>query len=292
MTNKIAMRTVEQFLTDYKPNYSPIMTLFMGNAVQYAADVGKVDFKRATAMGDIRSKMLGPKDTEIHQIASNEGTKSFKKYFFGSQYVQSELQDTQGYEDVVAQVLDEHNKQNDELLMLGEGTSNTPGATAPINNGLYWSLDPNYVLKASAEVAKATDGTHLADLYAKVSALLQESNDVDGQKLVIFYGATTLAKYNGLFAANSTAFAKVIADANPGVSFARLPTSITPAGASGVMIINLAQTKLHYIMLPGVHSQGTNEEKMYAWTNFLMGSSMLEVTALGGVIRQPLTYAA
>ena len=291
MTNKIAMRSIEQFLTDYKPNYSPIMTLLMGNSTQYSADVGKVDFKRATVMGDIRSKMIAPKDTEIHQIASNEGSKSFKKYFFGSQYVQSDLQDTQGYEDVIAQVLDEHNKQADELLLLGEGTSNTPGATAPINNGLYWSLDPNYVLKTSAEVAKATDGTHLNDLYARVSALIQESNDVDGQKLVLFYGDTTMAKYNGLFASNSVAFSKALSDANPGTSFAKLPKAITPSGANGVMIINLAQVKLHYIMLPGVHSQGQNEEKMYAWTNFLMGSMMVEVTAPGGMIRQPFTYA-
>lgn len=287
MTNKIAMRTVEQFLTDYKPNYSPIMPLLMDGAVQYSAEVGKVDFKRANVIGDIRSKMIGPKDTVIHQIASNEGTKSFKKYFFGSQYIQSELQDTKGYEDVIAQVLDEHNKQNDDLLMMGEGTT----VGTQINNGLYLSSDPNYVLKSSAVVAKATDGTHLNDLYAKVSALLQESNDVEGRKLVLFYGAETLAKFNGLFASNSVAFSKAIADANAGVSFAKLPKAITPASAEGLMIINLNQIKLHYIMLPGVHSQGQNDEKMYAWTNFLMGSSMVEVTALGGIIRQPLTYA-
>lgn len=287
MTNKLAMRTVEQFIVDYKPNYAPIMALFLGNSLQYEATVGSIDFKRAEAIGDIRAKMHGPKDTTIHQIISKDGKKTFKRYFFGAQYIQSLLQTTEGYEDVLAQVLDEHNKQSDELLLLGEGTS----ASNMVNNGLYWSNDPNYILNASYEVAKATDGTHLADLFAKISSLIQTADEVDGQKLVMVYGATTIAKYNGLFASNSTSFAKVIGDANPGVSFAKLPTAITPAGASGVMVINLAQAKLHYTLLPGVQGQGTNEEKMYAWTNFLMGSSMLEVTAMGGVIRQPLTYA-
>lgn len=286
MTNKIALRSVEEFLIGYKPAYNPILPLFLSNAQQYTVEAGKIDFKRADTVGDIRAKMVGPKDTEMHQIHSKEGTKTFKKYFFGAQYIQSQLQDTKGYEDVIAQVLDEHNKQSDELFLLGEGTS----ASTMLNNGLFWSADGNYNLKTSYEVQKDTNGKHLADLYTKIVSIVQDADEVDGQKLVMVYGSDMIAKYNGLLTDTSSALSKVLSDALPAVSFAKMPASITPASTDGFIVVNLDQVKLHYTLLPAIKGQGVNDEKMYAWTNFLMGSSMLEVLALNGVIRQPLTF--
>lgn len=287
MTNKIVLRSTEEFLADFKPTYSPIMPLF-DNTTEYAVEAGKVDFKRAEAMGDLHGREIGPKDTEMHQIASREGTKTFKKYYFGAQYIQSQLQDRRGYEDVVAQVLDEHNKQNDALLLTGGGTS----AGTVKNNGLFWSADPNYILKDSAEMAFA-NGNNLAALYAKVMSIVQEANDVDGRKLVMFYGANTISRYNGLFASTDTPFAKVIGDAlPPGSSQALMPSAVTPASSHGFMVINLDQIHVHYSCLPKIFGQGINDEKLYAWTNFLMGSSMVDVKAYGGIIRQPLTFAS
>ena len=288
MTNKIALRSVEEFLIGYKPAYNPILPMFLNNAQQYTVEAGKIDFKRADTVGDIRAKMVGPKDTEMHQIHSKEGTKTFKKYFFGAQYIQSQLQDTKGYEDVIAQVLDEHNKQSDELFLLGEGTS----ASTMLNNGLFWSADTNYTLKTSYEVQKDTNGKHLADLYTKIVSIVQDADEVDGQKLVMVYGSDMIAKYNGLLTDTSSALSKVLSDALPAVSFAKMPASITPASTNGFIVVNLDQVKLHYTLLPAIKGQGINDEKMYAWTNFLMGSSMLEVLALNGVIRQPLTFEA
>lgn len=288
MTNKIALRSVEEFLIGYKPAYNPILPMFLNNAQQYTVEAGKIDFKRADTVGDIRAKMVGPKDTEMHQIHSKEGTKTFKKYFFGAQYIQSQLQDTKGYEDVIAQVLDEHNKQSDELFLLGEGTS----ASTMLNNGLFWSADANYTLKTSYEVQKDANGKHLADLYTKIVSIVQDADEVDGQKLVMVYGSDMIAKYNGLLTDTSSALSKVLSDALPAVSFAKMPASITPASTDGFIVVNLDQVKLHYTLLPAIKGQGVNDEKMYAWTNFLMGSSMLEVLALNGVIRQPLTFEA
>jgi hypothetical protein len=289
MTNKIVQRSIEEFLADYTPNYNPIMPLLMGNAVQYELAAGTQKLTRLEAVGDLRSKFHGPKDTELHQIGAKEGSKVFAKYFFASQFINSELQDSQGVEDVQAQVLDEHNKQADELLLSGEGVANANMK----NNGLFYSADANYVLNSSVEVAKATDGTHLADLYAQIVAAVQAADDyADGQKLVLLYGALTVAKYNGLFAENTSPFPKVLADGLPEVQVAKIPTSIVPGGGDGFIVVNLAKVRLHYILLPTLKAQGVNEEKMYAWSNFLMGSSMVEVTAKGGVIRQPLTYEA
>jgi hypothetical protein len=75
-------------------------------------------------------------------------------------------------------------------------------------------------------------------------------------------------------------------------SLAKLPSQITPSGANGIIIANLDQVKLHYTALPQLQKQGTNDEKSYDWFNFLMGSNMLEVLAMGGIVRQPLTLEA
>ena len=287
MTNLIALRTVTEFLSDYTPSYNPIMPLFMDNAKQYPVEVGQADFKRASAVGDLRGRVITPKDTEIFQIGASMGQKSFKRYFFGAQFIQSELQSREGYEGVVAEVLDEHNKQNDELFLTGDGTS----AGTVLNNGLFWSADPNYVLNGSDAIAAGTDGTHLSDLYSTMVSLIETANEVDGQKLVMVYGSAMIGKFNGLFAASDTPFSEVVSKALPAVSFAKMPASITPAGTNGMIIVNLSKTKLHYTLLPTVKGQGINEEKQYAWTNFLMGSSMLEVLAPGAVTRQPFTFA-
>lgn len=281
MTNKIVLRDIDEFLTGYKPAYSPLKPLFMGNAQQYTQEVGQVTFKRAEAMGDLDNEFFGPKQTEIKQILSKETSKVFKKYFLGSQYIQSTLQDTRGYEDVVAQVLDRHNIQDDNLFLTGGGTSD---ATV-INNGLYFSNDPNYQKNSTATIA------NLNEFYENMISVVQDADDVEGQKLVLLYGEDTIALYNSLFSATSVSFAKTIRDALAGVSFAKMPTAIQPSGAEGYLVANLDQVKLHHVGLPKVDDQGINSEKKYAWTNFLMGSSMLEVLTPKGMVRQGLTIS-
>jgi hypothetical protein len=69
-----------------------------------------------------------------------------------------------------------------------------------------------------------------------------------------------------------------------------MPAAVTPSNANGWIIANLDQAKLNYTALPSLKSQGINEESMYAWFNFMMGSMMLEVLASGAVIRQPVTF--
>lgn len=285
MTNKIVLRSIEQFLADFTPSYAPIMPLFMENAQQYAVEVGTADFKRATTVGDIRNRLYTPKDTELHQIQSNEFKKTFKKYFLASQYVQSNLQDRRGYETVVAEVLDEHNIQNDELML---GNS--------INSGLFTSSDANYVTNGSYEVQKDANGNHLADMYAKIIDELENVSNVSGRKLVMLYGANVITKFNSMFPSTNIPFAKAIADGTADfgddVSFAKMPKQITPASSHGFLIITVPKVKLHYTTLPGIRSQGVNDEKEYAWTNFLMGSSMVDVLAKGAITKQTLTFEA
>ena len=286
MTNKLGLRTVEEFMTDYAPIYQPFYPLLLGKSQAYSEQVGKLDFKRVDTVGDIRAKHITPKDTEMSQIIAKESSKSFKKYFLANQYIQSSLQDQAGIEVVQAQVLDEHQKQFDELVLLGEGTS----AGTVVNNGLYWSADANYTLKSSATVALGTD--HLIDMYSKVIASLTEAELIGGRLAVIFYGTTTVSKFNALYAATNIPIKRVLAEVKPNVSFLSLPAAITPASAEGWMVVNLDQVKLHYCSLPKLDDNGVNPEKKYVWSNFIMGSSMVEVLAPSAIIRQPVTYGA
>lgn len=280
-TGKIVLREIETMMNDFKPTYIPLMPLFLAVAQIYAIEEGKVKFTSLDAVGDLRGKLLGSKDTEMHVINSKEGSKTFKKYFFGAKYKQSNFQDTAGYERVTGQTLDEHNVQNDELFL---GTD--------VNSGLYTSTDANYDLKASYEVKKDTDGEHLADLYQKMVSAVEEADTVDGEKLILVYGDAMIAKFNGLFGKTNTPFSKAISDALPNASFNKMPKKITPAGANGFMVVNMAQIKVHYCTLPKVMGQGVNDEDMYAWTNFIIGSSMVDVLVKGGILRQPVTFEA
>ncbi len=290
MTNKVVLRSIEEFMAGYVPIYQPVYPLFLGKSQSYSEEAGKIDFKRVEAIGDIRAKHITPKDTEIKQLSAREASKTFKKYFLANQFTQSALQDPRGVEDVVAQVLDEHQKQADDLLLLGEGTS----ASTMINNGLFWSADSNYNLQGSIEIDDGAADDHLADLHAQIVGASLVCNAVAGRKAVIFYGSTMLTKVNGVYANSSMPWKEVLAKVlGPNYSVVELPSAVTPTGGvNGFIIANLDQVKLHYTALPSLKAQGVNEEKMYSWHNFLMGSMMLEVLAYGGVYRQPTTFAA
>lgn len=288
MTNKIVLRTAEEFMADYTPIYQPIFPLFLaGKSQSYAEEVGELTFKRLEAMGDLRLKHVTPKDTEIKQIAAREGSKVFKKYFLANQYVQSNFQDTKGNEDVIAQVLDENNKLADDLLLLGEGTA----ANNVINDGLYWNNQANYILEDSIEIAN--DNGWLTDLHAQIVTAKLKADLVSGRKVVMFYGALMLPKINGLYSASGKPFKSALQEVlGSSYSIAELPADVTPSGANGWMIVNMDQVKLHYTTLPVLKDQGVNAEKMYTWHNFVAGSMMLEVLVSKAIIRQPCTFEA
>lgn len=286
MTNKIVLRDVDQIMADYVPTYQPLYPLLLGKSQSYPDQVGKMNFKRLEAVGNIRNQHYNPKDTHIHQISAVEKSKTFKKYFLASQFVQSTLQDREQNEEVVKQVLDENNKLMDDLVLLGEGTS----ASTMINNGLYWSNDPNYLLQSSTELAST--GGHLPALHASVVTQKLLADSVAGRKVIVFYGSTMLSKLCGIYDSSVTFKSALQSAIGPNYSIVELPAEVTPATSYGFMIINLDQVKLHYTVIPSLKAQGVDERNMEVWHNFLMGSAMVEVLAYKGIIRQPHTFAA
>lgn len=282
-TNKIALRSIDQFMADYVPTYNPIYSLFLGKSRQYQDDVGQLSFRRVEAVGDIRPRQITPKDTEIRQISVQEGSKYFKKYYLANQYVLSHLQNPEGTEQAVAQVLDEHQKLFDEMFFSGEGTSNND----VVNNGMFWSGDANYTVNGSVEI-DLTD--RLADFHSDVMATAVQADALAGRKIIMFYGSNIVPLYNSVYASAAVSFKRLLEDVlGPNYSTMALPSQVTPASNHGWMIVNLDQIMVHYTKLPGIDNQGSNDEKKYDWFNFIQGSSMVEVLASGGIIRQPAT---
>jgi hypothetical protein len=283
-TDRINLKTVEEFMSGYTPIYKPMYPLFLGNSQQYSMDVGKLNFNRVEAVSDLRMKTVTPKDSELRSVAARVGQKSFKKYFLANQYQQSTLQDVGDIEGVVAQVLDENHKLMDDLLLLGEGTS----AATAINNGAFWSLDGNYVLESSTELKKAD---FLSSLHSKVMVTAETANALSGRKVVIIYGATLMPYFNSLYSTSQIAVKAAMQEVlGADYSIIKMPSACTPNATNGWIIANLDQCKLHFTALPQLKDQGVNSEKLYTWHNFMMGSCMLECLAYGAIIRQPCTF--
>ncbi len=287
-TNLVVLKTPDQFLAGYTPVYTPIYGTLLSRAVQYASEVGELGLRRVETVGDIRSGRIGPKDTEIKQIAVGEGKKYFKKYFLGSQFILSQFQDAQGVDDVTSQVLDEHNRQFDELVLMGEGTT----VGTQVNNGLYLSSDANYVLEGSTEIDSGGNDARLLSFHTSVMTNADKANRIAGRKLIIFYGSTIIPLVNGLYTSGKPFREALQGALGAGYDIMTLPTDTELNSGAGWMIVNLDQIKFHYTSLPTLQKRGVNDEKGYAWSNFLMGSSMTEVLASGGIIRQPATLAS
>lgn len=289
MTNKIVLRQAEEVMSDYVPTYTPIWSLFTKNSQAYPEVVGVVNFRRTETKGDIRMKRLTPKDSNIHQITVGDGTKPFNKYFHGAQFLQSILQDREGNEAVIAEVLDENHKLADEMLFTGDGTSNSD----KLNNGLFFSTDANYVKKNSIEVSKASTGYHLPDMHTEMMATISEADRIAGEKVMLIWGDAAMGKFDSLYANTDQPFKSVLKEVADGWNFVKVPKEISDVlTGNGWMAVNLDQIKLNYTTPPKLLSQGVNEEAMHTWHNFIMGSMMVEVKAKGGIIQQPVTFEA
>lgn len=282
-TNKVALKSITEFMTGYVPNYQPLYPLFLGKSQQYVQEVGKLTFKRATTIGDIRMKHVTPKDSEMRQIALTESSRVFRSYFLGNEFQISTLQNQDGIDQVVAEVLDENQKLMDDLLLLGEGTN----VSTMINNGLFWSDDANWTSESSTEIAKTS---RLLDFHNSVVATANTLDQIAGRKAIIFYGSNVLPLFDSLHDSAVKAVKVALAEVlGSNYSLIKMPTGCTPASSHGWIGVNLDQVKLHYTILPKIDDQGTNAEKKYHWFNFLMGSCMLECLAPHAVVKQPAT---
>ena len=284
-TNKIILRTVEEFMGGYEPLYNPLYSLFLGGSQEYPAEVGIQNFRKVEAVGDIRAHRITPKDTELQLVSATGSSKSFKKYFLANKFVTSGIQTQEGNEDVIKQVLDEHQAQMDELLLFGDGTANNN----VINNGLFYSSDVNFTEESSESIASGS--TRLSLLHTAILATLEKARNLDGRKMILVYGDALIPYMNTLFDTVAKPFSSVLAESlEANETVVKMPQYVTPAGVNGWLVINLDRIKLHHSTLPQLISQDYNSENMYYWHNFMMGSCMVDVLAKDAIIKQPITF--
>ncbi len=285
-TNKIQLRSVEDFMADYNPLYKPLFSLFLDGSQEYPAEVGIQNFRRVEVVGDIRAKRITPKDTELKLVSAGDSRKSYKKYFMANKFVTSGIQSTEGNEQVIKQVLDEHQAQMDELLLFGDGTANNN----VINNGLFYSADSNFTEESSATIASGS--TRLGLLHSGILATLEDARNLDGRKLILVYGSTLIPYMNTLFETVARPLQAVLEDSlQADEAIVKMPSYVTPSGANGWLVINLDRIKLHHSTLPQLLDQDYNREEMHYWHNFMMGSCMVEVLAKDAIIKQPCTFS-
>ncbi len=285
-TNKIQLRSVEDFMADYNPLYKPLYSLFLDGSQEYPAEVGINNFRRVEVVGDIRAKRITPKDTELKLVSAGDARKAFKKYFMANKFISSGIQSTEGNEQVITQVLDEHQAQMDELLLFGDGTQNSD----VINNGLFFSSDTNFTEESAATIASGS--TRLGLLHSGILATLEKARNLDGRKIVLVYGDTLIPYMNTLFESVARPLEAVIRDSlKADEVIVRMPQYVTPSGANGWEVINLDRIKLHHSTLPQLLDQDYNREEMHYWHNFMMGSCMVDVLAKDAIIKQPATFS-
>lgn len=288
-TNKLVLRTIIELMEDYVPTYAPIYPLLLeGKSQAWAEDVGQIQFKRLTSVGDLRGNHITPKDTEMKQVSVTENLRTFKKYFFANQFTQSSFQDRNQVEDVIKQVLDEYHRHQDEVVLFGEGTSSL---TDVVNNGLFWSNDPNYDLESNVVCDNSSSKDPLISLHKNVMADALVADQVSGRKVIIFFGSAIVPLFQGIFASYQGVFReKLQSTLGSNYSLMKMPPSLTiQDGSSGWLIVNVDQIKTHYLLTPQLKGQGINEEKNYVWSNFLMGSTMVECLAQKAIIHRPAT---
>lgn len=286
-TQNIQLKSKDEFMAGYEPVYTPLLPGFLaaGKSTVHEAESGQKNFKRIEASGDLRGNRISPKDTTIKRAAAVIASKAFKLYFYANQFVNSQLQSNTQVDDAMAQILDAHFQHADEIFVNGDGTSDAD----VINNGLLFSGDSNYVKNTSYEVPAASQ---LLSLHAKVCEVALDAAKVAGAKSIIFYGSNILPLFTGLHSSSGRAFRASLQEALDGIgefSMTSLPSEITPSGQNGFLVVNRDKIHVHTVPLPQILARDVDQRNMEVWGNFLMGSSMLEVLAYRGVIRQPLT---
>lgn len=289
-TQNIQLKSIDEFLAGYNPIYSPILPGFLtgGKSTIMPAEAGITNFKRIEASGDLRGNRISPKDTSIKRAAAILASKTFKQYFYANQFVNSTLQRADQVDDAMAQILDAHFKHADEIMVTGDGTTDSD----VLNNGLLFSLDSNYTKNVSSEVPTSE---RLAAFHALVMSVALDANKVSGAKSIMYYGSNILPLYTGIHSGSGRAVNAALQEALDALGdFSQmvLPSEITPSGQNGFLIVNRDQIHTHTVPLPQILSRGVDERSMEVWGNFLTGSNMIEVLAKGGIIRQPLTLAA
>ncbi len=283
--------TVERVVSGYTPSYTPVFSRVFdaSKTVAHTPVIGQLKLESTDVIGDATTRRITAQDTEFKAGKIGSSSKVFNKYVRAIKFIKSGWQREIDVNKLTAQVLDQNMEAFDVKVMNGDPLKD--GTLS--NNGLVVSADPNHITNASKELSKAPA---LDELKAFFDGLVKQSEEAVGKaaaKRIVVFGALEdkLGGFvNGTAVSVMTAIRDAYAAQEKNIDWVFAPA--VDNLASGALILAPGLVTFNYTALPRLHKMGYNDEGEYSWFTFIDGSSMVDVEKAGGVIVQPVTFAA
>lgn len=286
------VKTTDEFRDATTFLYTPVVMAIKNKARYDARDADMKKFKTFDVEKDsIKAEILTTEQTEKHAIKGKTSERVFNIYLGGAKA-------TVSFRNKNIDLQKSHDKVIRGYLQIFD-TWAIGGDRG--NNGLLVSNDPNRVANAGVEIPAST-GTGFNQVKALGDVFTQLVLDVDrytgDRELVVYvYGDALIKLLKSFTESNETVVQRLMEDkfADKDVRFVTIPSLVLPAsltGQSGIVVVSQNSTVLEMCQEPDVRSNGTNEEDEYYWANYVVGSVQVSAEDKGGIIAQPITFAA
>lgn len=288
------VKTVEEIRNSTVFLYDPVVMLIKNKVKYDSQDADQHKFNTFDVEKDsIRAEILTAEQTEKAHIKGKASTRLFNIYLAGAKAIVSFRNKHVNLEKSNNQVIRGYLQLFDKWGLGGDRG----------NNGLLSSTDENYITNAAVTIpalaANSDDNwNQVKALSDAFTALLRQVDryTADNELIVYIYGTQLLNLMESVTKQNETVVQSLIEDKfkTRNVIFKAIPELVMPAGMAndnGIVIVSQNVATLEYTREPGVESNGTNEENQYYWANYIMGSVQISPDELGGIIKQPLTFA-
>tara|TARA_R110000851_G_scaffold184676_3_gene334045 strand:- start:1561 stop:2454 length:894 start_codon:yes stop_codon:yes gene_type:complete len=296
MANDIrsGIKTKEEYIEGSSISYVPSI-LAIPKLKKYTLDIAKVTFKELSVENDsVVPSDLVSEMTEINAVKISGKSHTFLSYGRGNT-LRKDLRSNgavniQAFHD---QVLRQYNILFDQTGFFGEGQ----------NAGLSSLTASNFLAPASVEIPAISGNGFNQILAAKQMGVrlnkLVNNNTASSDLTIYFYGDQLTTFLGNITEGQETDVRGNIQKAFAGKNVTFIEVSelaATPALLSaaslvnGIIIVSNDVTTLEHSGLPEIEDDGTNTEKKYYWSNYILGSAQVRPEILGGVIHQQVTF--
>lgn len=289
------VKTVEEIRNATVFLYDPVIMLIK-NKVRY--DANEADMRKFQTFDvekdSIRAEILTAEQTEKAHIKSKTSLRTFNIYLAGAKAMVSFRNKNVNLDKTNNQVIRGYLQLFDKWGLGGDRG----------NNGLLSSTDANYITNTAVTIPAIATGSddnwaQVSALSDAVTALLRQVDryTADNELIVYVYGEKLQALMESVTKRNETVVQTLIEEKFRGrnVRLKAIPSLVMPAAMAndnGFVVVSQNVTTLEYTREPSVESNGVNDEDQYYWANYILGSVQVSPDELGGVIKQPLTFAA
>lgn len=287
------IKTVEEIRDATTFLYNPVI-MAIKNKVKYnAQDADQHKFNTFDVEKDsIRAEILTTEQTEKAHIKSKTTNRIFNVYLAGAKAIMSFRNKHLNLDKANDKVVRGYLQLFDKWGLGGDRG----------NNGLLQSTDSNYITNGAVTIPAIAGDDNWGQVNAlsnTVTSLLRQVDKytADNELLVYVYGDQLSDLMESVTKQNETVVQTLIEDKFKArnVRLIHVPSLVMPASMAnenGFVVVSQNVTTLEYTEVPGVESNGTNDEDQYYWANYVLGSVQVAADEEGAIIKQPLTFAA